>query len=82
MKLVALLALPPLVVIAIFPVSAPDGTSAVTSESEVAVKLADLPSNVTFVACFRPEPLMVTAVPTGPLGGLKLSYQAPDRSNE
>jgi len=68
-KLVALVALPPLVVTLIFPVVAPVGTVAVTSMSDTAVKLADLPLNVTFVACIRPVPLMVTNVPTGPLDG-------------
>jgi len=63
--------LPPLVVTAIFPVFAPVGTSAVTSVSEITVKVADFPSNVTFVACCRPVPVMVTEVPTGPLGGAK-----------
>jgi hypothetical protein len=72
MKLVALVALPPLVVTAILPVATPAGTSAVTSVSEITVKVADLLSNVTFVVCFRPVPLMVTDVPTGPLVGLKL----------
>jgi hypothetical protein len=46
-----------LVVTAIFPVAAPVGTSAVTSVSEITVKVADFPSNVTFVVCFRPVPL-------------------------
>jgi hypothetical protein len=70
-ELVALLALPPLVVTAILPVTAPVGTSAVTSVSLITVKVADFPSNVTFVVCFRPVPVMVTEVPTGPLVGLK-----------
>ncbi len=69
MKLVALVTLPPFVVTLIFPVVAPVGTVAVTSISETAVKLADFPLNVTFVACIRPVPLMVTSVPTGPLDG-------------
>ena len=49
MKLVALVALPPLVVTLIFPVVAPVGTVAVISMSETSVKLADFPLNVTFV---------------------------------
>jgi hypothetical protein len=49
-KLVALAALPPGVVIAIFPVFAPVGTVAVTCVSEFTVKLvAFTPPNVTFV---------------------------------
>jgi hypothetical protein len=31
--------------------------------------VADFPLNVTLVVCFRPVPVMVTEVPTGPLGG-------------
>ena len=64
------MALPPFVVTAIFPVAAPVGTSAVTCVSEFTVKVADFPSNVTFVVCFRPVPVMVTEVPTGPPVGL------------
>ena len=70
MKLVELVALPPLVVIAIFPVVAPVGTSARTCVSESTVKEgAGFPLNVTFVVCSRPVPVIVTEVPTGPLGG-------------
>lgn len=72
MKLVVHVALPPLVVTAVFPVAAPVGKSAVTSVSELTVRVADFPSNVTFVVCFRPVPLMVTEVPSGPLVGVKL----------
>ncbi len=38
--------------------------------SETTVKLADFPLNATFVVCFSPVPLIVTNVPTGPLGGV------------
>src|SRR5580692_3630412 len=72
LKMGVLVALPPFVVTTILPVVAPVGTSALTSVSEITVKVADFPSNVTFVVCFRPVPLMVTEVPTGPLVGLKL----------
>jgi len=68
--------MPPLVVTAIFPVAAPVGTSAVTSVSEITVKVADFPSNVTFVVCFRRVPVMVTEVPTGPLSGVNLQWSA------
>ncbi len=73
MKLVALDAVPPGVVITIFPVFAPVGTVAVTCVSEFTVKLvAATPPKVTFVACVRLTPVIVTTVPTGPLGGLKV----------
>ena len=67
-----LVTLPPLVVTMIFPVVAPVGTVAVTWVSEFTVKLADVPLNVTFVVCVSPVPVIVTGVPTGPLGGLKV----------
>jgi len=70
-KFVVLEALPPFVVTAIFPVVAPVGTVAVISVSEITEGLTDFRlKNVTFVACSRPVPLMVTVVPTGPVGGL------------
>ena len=73
MKLVALDAVPPGVVITIFPVFAPVGTVAVICVSEFTVKLvAATPPKVTFVACVRLTPVIVTTVPTGPLGGLKV----------
>jgi hypothetical protein len=67
---VALDAVPPLVVTTILPVVAPVGTVAVIVVSEFAVKVAEVPLNVTLVACFRPVPVIVTDVPTGPLGGV------------
>jgi hypothetical protein len=33
--------------------------------------MADFPSNVTFVVCFRPVPVIVTEGPAGPLVGVK-----------
>jgi len=71
-KTVELVAVPPDVVIAIFPVFAPAGTVAVTCVSEFTVKVvaATLP-NVTFVPCVNPVPVIVTAVPTSPLVGVK-----------
>lgn len=69
MKLVLLTALPPFVVTAILPVVAAVGTVPVICVSELTVKLADSPWNVTFVVCVNPVPVIVTGVPTGPLGG-------------
>jgi hypothetical protein len=69
---VLLVTLPPLVVTTIFPVAAPVGTVAVTSVSELTVKLADFPSKVTLVDCTSPVPIIVTLVPTGPLSGLNV----------
>ena len=57
---------------AIFPVTAPVGTVAVTWVSEWTVNVASFPSNVTLVGCVKLTPVIVTTVPTGPLGGLKL----------
>ena len=72
-KTPGLTAVPPGVVIAIFPVFAPFGTVAVTCVSEFTVKLVAItPPNVTFVVCVRLTPVIVTGVVTGPLVGLKL----------
>lgn len=58
---------------AIFPVTAPVGTVAVTCMSEFEVNVvAFTPPKVTFVVCLRLTPVMVTTVPTAPLVGLKL----------
>lgn len=64
MKLLALVAVPPAVVMAIFPVIAPVGTVAVTCVSESTVKLAATSSNVTPVVCVRLTPVIWTSVPT------------------
>lgn len=73
MKFVELLADPPLVVMTIFPVTAPVGTFAVTWVSEFTVTVvAATPPNVTFVVCVSPVPVSTTGVPTEPLVGLKL----------
>ena len=70
MKVPELVAVPPAVVMEIFPVTAPLDTIAVTCPSESTVKLvAFTPPKVTFVVCLRLTPVMVTAVPTGPLVG-------------
>ncbi len=73
MKFVVLVAVPPKVVVPIFPVFAPVGTVAFTCVSEPTVTtVAFTPPNVTFVVCLRLTPVMVTRVPAGPLVGLKL----------
>jgi hypothetical protein len=72
-KLVALVAVPAGVVIAIVPVVAPSGTIAVSFVLETTVKVsAAMPSKVTSVVCLRLVPVMVTVVPTGPFFGVKL----------
>jgi hypothetical protein len=68
-KLVELVAVPRGVVTVIFPVVAPEGTVAVILVSELMVNAADVPPNLTDVAPVKPEPLIVTDVPTGPLVG-------------
>ena len=73
LNIVALLALPPGVVTAIFPVLAPVGAVAVAFVAELTVKVgAFTPPKVTFVAPVKPDPVIVTCVPTGPLVGMKL----------
>ena len=60
-KTVALVALPPAVVTAIFPVTVPLGTVAVTCVAELIVKaVAFTPANVTVVVCDSPVPEMTT----------------------
>ena len=69
----ALEAVPPGVVITIFPVFALVGTVAVTCVSEFTVNVvAATPPNVTRVVWARLTPVIVTTVATLPLGGLKL----------
>ena len=61
-------------VTAIFPVVAPEGTTAVNCLSELMVTLTDFPfPNFTFVVPFRLSPLITTDVPGPPLEGLRLS---------
>ncbi len=63
-KTAALVAVPPGVVIAIFPVFAPLGTFAVTCMSEFTANVVALtPPNVTFVVWVRLTPVIVTGVP-------------------
>src|ERR1035438_505481 len=72
LKLLALVAVPPGVVTAIFPVTAPVGTVALTCVSEFAMGLvACTPPNMTIVVCASLTPVIVTDVPMGPLGGAK-----------
>ena len=73
MKLAVLVPVPPGVVTAIVPVFAPLGTIASTVVSLITSKLpAATPPNVTLVVPLNVFPVIVTAVPTGPLVGLKL----------
>ena len=67
----ALVAVPPAVVTLIGPPVAPDGTVAVICVSELTVKLAPVPLNVTELAPVNAEPVIVTDVPGGPLVGEK-----------
>src|SRR5712691_13134574 len=69
-KLLELLAVPPGVVTLIAPLVAPLGTVAVICVSELTVQEAAAPLKATAVAPVTCEPLIVTAVPTGPLAGL------------
>lgn len=70
-KFAELVAFPPGVVTLIAPVVAPLGTDVEICASEVIVKVAAVPLKVTAVAPVKPDPEIVTDVPTGPLGGLK-----------
>jgi len=73
-KLVALSAVPPGVVIPILPVFAPEGTVAITCVSESTVKLvAATPPKVTFVVCVKLTPVIVT---TGRLSEFGFAGQA------
>src|ERR1700723_513699 len=72
MNVILLLPLPPGVVTAIFPVFAPGGTVAVICVPPFTVKLAFTPPNFTCDAPTNPEPVIVTCLPTEPLGGAKL----------
>jgi hypothetical protein len=51
------------------PLVAPAGTVVVTWASESTVKLAAVPLKLTDVVPVKFAPVMVTAVPTGPLNG-------------
>jgi hypothetical protein len=72
-KSVELEAVPPGAVTEIFPVVAPWGTVAVILALETTVKFPDptlVPLKLTPVEPVKPEPLIVTEVPTGPESGL------------
>ena len=70
-KALLLVAVPAGVVTAIGPVAAPAGAVAWIAVSEVTVKLALTPLNVTAVAPLKLVPLIETWVPAGPLAGAK-----------
>src|SRR5271170_1884036 len=71
-KFVELVPVPSAVVIAIGPVVAPLGTVATTWLLVSWSNAADIPLKVTLVAPLKVVPVIVTDVPTGPLGGVKL----------
>ena len=70
-------AVPPGVATLSGPDLAPAGTVAWIAVSEVTVKLALTPLNLTEEAPVKLVPLMVTLVPTGPLVGVKLVIAGP-----
>ena len=76
MKLLELVAVPPLVVTLTFPVFALLGTVALIFVAEVTLKVAFKPANLTAVAPLKFVPVIVTFVPTLPLAGEKLLIQA------
>lgn len=69
-KLDELVAVPTGVVTPIGPLVAPAGTVAVIDVSDVTLNEAPVPLNVTDVAPVKPDPEIVTDVPTSPLDGL------------
>jgi hypothetical protein len=71
-KLVALVAVPPAVVTLTGPVVAPAGTVAWMVLSDVTVKLAAVPLNVTALVVVKLVPLIVTPDPTAPVVGAML----------
>ena len=73
-KLVALAALPAVVLTEIAPVVAPVGTLTVSELAVAALTTAVVPLNLTVLLAsvvLKPEPTTVTVVPTGPALGLK-----------
>jgi hypothetical protein len=68
-KVMALVPVPPGVVMLILPVTAPTGTVAVIWVAEFTAKLARTPPNRTAVAPVNAVPVIVTAVPVRPLVG-------------
>jgi len=69
-KSLALSAKPSGVVTLILPVVAPPGTVVLIWVSETTIKVAGVPLKATAVAPMKFVPVMVTAVPTGPLDGV------------
>ena len=67
----ALVAVPSGVVTETLPVVAPAGTVVLIWVADATVKLAVVPLKRTLVVPVKFVPVMVTAVPTGPLAGLK-----------
>ncbi|MBZ5545403.1 MAG: hypothetical protein LAO07_17275, partial [Acidobacteriia bacterium] len=67
----ALVPVPADVVTLIAPVVAAVGTAVEIRVSETTAKVAAVPWNATLVAPVNPVPLSMTAVPTGPVTGLK-----------
>jgi hypothetical protein len=70
-KSLSLMAVPPGVVMLIFPVVAPAGTDVSIRVPEATVKLAGVPLNRTLMAPPKSVPEIVTEAPTGPLTGAK-----------
>lgn len=70
-KSFALVPVPTPLVIVIFPVVAPAGTTAVIWVSELSVKVAFVPLNFTVTVPVKSSPVMTTEVPTGPSAGVK-----------
>jgi hypothetical protein len=70
-KLAALVAVPPGLVMLIGPVVAPVGTLALSEVALRIVKLASVPLNFTALTRAKLTPLMITLVPTSPLVGEK-----------
>jgi hypothetical protein len=75
LKLVGLVAVPPGVVTVSRPLLAAAGTVAVICESESTVNDAAMPLNRTAVAPVKPDPAIVTVVPTEPFVGVSAQTQ-------
>ena len=68
-KVAALVVVPDVVVSVIFPVVAPEGTVVATCASDWKLNVAEVPLNRTPLTPVKPLPVMVTAVPGGPVEG-------------
>jgi hypothetical protein len=68
-KFAVLVVVPDAVVSWIFPVVASDGTVVVTCASDWKLNVAEVPLNLTPLTPVNPLPVMVTAVPGGPVEG-------------